>query len=80
MLIPVAGEEAVVTPVIAQVSAVTVQLSLVVGFGITIVALHAPASEFIEMPAGQLMTGSWLSVMITVKLHVAKLFAASFTV
>lgn len=59
--IPVAGEEALVAPVIVQVSAFTEQLSLVVGFGVTTKALHTPISEFFAILPEQLIVGSSVS-------------------
>ena len=68
-MIPAKGEEAEVTPVMTQVSEVTVQLSAKVGSVVKNEALHTPASEFLEMAAGQVVkvggTSSFTAVVIT---------------
>jgi hypothetical protein len=61
LLIPVTGEEAIVAPVIFQVSVFTEQLSLVVGFGVITDAVHTPTSEFCVMLEVQLIVGSRVS-------------------
>ena len=76
---PVAGELPVVAPVIAQVRVVAEQLSLKVG-SVTAMDLLHPAVTFWLMFAAQVIVGLILSVMVTVKLQVAVLLAASFTV
>ena len=78
-LIPAPAELPVVAPVMAQVSAVTVQLSLNVG-SIVAMDLLQPAMIFWLMLDGQLTAGLILSVTVTVKVHVAVLFEASLTV
>ena len=80
LLIPVAGEEAVVAPVIAQVSMVTPQLSPVVALGTAMLRLQTPAVAGCEMLAGQEIVGSCASVTVTVNEQVAELLAASRTV
>jgi hypothetical protein len=76
-LIPVAGEEPVVAPVITHVSWVTVQLSAKVAFGTAIVAVHKPGSVFLTMFAGQVTVGGCASTTVTVKEQVLVLPAAS---
>jgi hypothetical protein len=66
LLIPVVLELATVAPVNAQVNFVTEQLSAVVGFGVTTLAVQVPAPTFCEIFAGQLIVGSILSVTVTV--------------
>ena len=78
LLIPVAGEEEVVAPVINQVSEFTAQLSPIVGFCVITDALHPIAS--CEILAGQIIVGGWISLIVTIKLHVDALPEASFTV
>ena len=78
-LIPVAAELPDVTPVIAQVRVVTEQLSLYVG-SVTAMDFEHPETRFWLRLAGQLSVGLMLSVIITVKEHVAVLLAASFAV
>ena len=80
LLIPVAGEEATVAPVIAQVRRVTEQLSELVGLAVATEAVHDPEPVFAVMFAGQLTVGSVLSATVTVNEHVVVLFAASRTV
>ena len=77
---PVAGDDPVVAPVIAQVSPVTAQLSAVVGLGVATEAVQVPAPVLAVMLAGQVMVGSTVSVTVTVNEHVAVLLAASRTV
>jgi hypothetical protein len=79
LLIPVVGEDAMVAPVIAHVKEATVQLSLLVGFGVTTDAVHKPASVLAEIFAGQLIVGAMLSVTITVNEQVAVRPALSVT-
>ena len=78
-LIPTAADVAVVAPVIVHVSDVTEQLSAIIAFGTTTDALHTPTSTFCDIAPGQVIVGLILSVMVTVKLHVAWLPAPSFT-
>ena len=66
LLIPVAAELAIVAPVKAQVSLVTEQLSAVVGFGVTTLAVQVPAPTFCEIFVGQVIVGLILSVIVTV--------------
>lgn len=80
LLIPAAGDAPVVAPVITQVSVVTEQLSVVVGFGVTTDALHVPAPTFAVMLDGQVTVGLMLSVTVTVNEQVALLAAPSSTV
>jgi hypothetical protein len=68
LLIPVAGDVAIVVPVIAQVNNVAPQLSAVVGLGVTIDAVHAAPTVPVIL-AGQLIVGTILSTTVTVKLH-----------
>jgi hypothetical protein len=68
LLIPVAGDVAIVAPVIAQVNSVTPQLSAVVGFVVTTEAVHAAPAVPVIL-AGQLIVGTILSTTVTVKLH-----------
>jgi hypothetical protein len=77
--IPVAGDAAVVAPVIAQVS-VIVQLSAITASGTVTLAEQEPASAFWEMFPEQVIVGTWLSVTVTVKLHVEMFPAASVAV
>ena len=77
---PVAGEEPVVAPVIAQVNTVTAQLSARVGFGVDTEAVQVPAPTLAVMLAGQVIVGRMLSVTVTVNEQVAVLFEASRTV
>jgi hypothetical protein len=79
-LMPVAGELAVVAPVIVHVRRVTAQLSDVTASGTDIDAVHEPGSVLRLMFAVQVTTGGWFSVTVTVKLHVAELPDASRTV
>src|SRR5664279_4275498 len=79
-LMPTTGEVAIVAPVIAHVRVLTAQLSEITALGTTTDALHTPASSFCDMFPGQVITGTILSVTVTVKLHVAWLPAASFTI
>lgn len=68
LFMPVAGDVAVVAPVIAHVNKVTPQLSEVVGLDVTIEAVQvAPAVPV--MFAGQLIVGTILSTTVTVKLQ-----------
>ena len=76
---PVAGELPVVAPVITQVRVDAEQLSLKVG-SVTAMDLLHPEVTFWLMFATQVIVGLILSVMVTVKLQVAALLAASFTV
>jgi len=78
LLIPVAGEEVVVAPVIDHVSVVTAQLSPIVGFCVITEALHPNA--FCEILAGLIIVGGWISLIVTIKLQVDALPEASFTV
>jgi hypothetical protein len=80
LLIPVAAEVATVAPVIAQVNLVTVQLSPVVGLGVTTEAVHNPIAVFAVRLAGQVIVGAMLSVTVTVNEHVAVSPAESVTV
>ena len=66
LLIPVAGDEAVVTPVKVQVNFVTEQLSAVTAFGVTTLALQVPAVTFCVMSAGHVIVGLMLSITVTV--------------
>ena len=66
LLIPVAAEVAVVAPVSAQVNTVTLQLSAVVGFGVTTEAVHDPAPTLAVMLEGHVIVGRILSVITTV--------------
>src|SRR5687767_2543955 len=79
-LIPVAGEEPVVAPVITQVCCVTAQLSAAVGLGTAMVAVHTPAPVLATILAGQVIVGACVSFTVTVKEQVAVLPAASATV
>ena len=70
LLIPVAAELPVVTPVMAHVKVVTAQLSPVVGFeGVTEAVHAAPAAR--TMFDGQVIVGKILSVTVTVNEQVA---------
>jgi hypothetical protein len=80
LLIPVAAEVATVAPVIAQVKEDTVQLSPVVGLGVTTEAVHKPAAVFAVKFAGQVIVGAILSVTVTVNEQVAVSPALSVTV
>src|SRR5450759_4372762 len=79
-LIPAAGDAATVAPVLAHVRVVTAQLSAIVALGTTTEALQSPASTFWVITAGQVIEGLILSVIVTVKLQVAWLPAASLTI
>src|SRR5690349_12538376 len=70
-LIPVAGEEPVVAPVITQVNCVTAQLSPVTGFGVATVATHAPGSVLATIFAGQVIVGFCTSSTVIVNVQVA---------
>ena len=78
-MIPVAGELPVVAPVITQVRVVAEQLSLKAG-SVTAMDLLHPEATFWLMFDTQVIVGLILSVIVTVKLQVAVLLAASFTV
>jgi hypothetical protein len=80
LLMPVAAEVPVVTPVIAQVNKVTAQLSATVGLAVATEAVQVPAPTFAVTFAGHVIVGRMLSVIVTVKKHVAELPAASNTV
>ena len=64
-MIPVAAELKAVAPVKAQVNLVTEQLSAVVGFGVTTLAVQE-VLVFALMFKGQVMVGFMLSVTVTV--------------
>src|SRR5687767_4571711 len=49
----------------------TAQLSPVVGLEKATTAWHCPAAAFVVIGAGHVMEGFWLSITVTVKLHVA---------
>lgn len=70
-LIPAAGEEATVAPVILQVSLVTAQLSAKVGLGKLIVAVQSPGVLLTVIFAGQVMVGACTSSTVTVKEQLA---------
>jgi hypothetical protein len=76
-LIPVAGELALVAPVNAQVNLLTAQLSAVVGFVVTTLAVQVPTPTFGVKFTEQVIVGFMLSVIVTVYEQVAVLFAAS---
>jgi hypothetical protein len=76
-LIPVKTLEAVVAPVIVHVNVLTEQLSLIVGFVVVYEILQLEDDVFVATFAGQAITGLILSEIVTVKLHVAVLPAAS---
>lgn len=76
---PVVAELAIVAPVNVQVNFVTEQLSAVVGFGVTTLAVQ-DALVLAVMFVGQVIVGLILSVTVTVKEQVAVLFAASVIV
>ena len=80
LLIPVAGDDAVVAPVMAHVSVVTPQLSAVVGLVVATDAVQVPAPALAVTLAGHVMVGRILSVTVTVNEQVAVLLAASRTV
>src|SRR5687767_3124521 len=70
-LIPVAGEEPVVAPVITQVCWVTAQLSAVTGLGTAMVAVHTPGLVLATILAGQVIVGFCTSTTVTVNVQVA---------
>ncbi len=80
LLMPVAGDDPVVAPVIAQVNAVTPQLSPVTGLGVATEAEHVPAATLADIFAGQLMVGRMLSLTVTVNEQVVVRFDMSRTV
>ena len=69
LLIPVAGDEAVVAPVNVQVNLLTEQLSAVVGLGVTTDAVQVPVATFAVMFAGHVTVGLMLSTTVTVMLQ-----------
>ena len=77
LLIPVAGDDAVVAPVMAHVNTVTPQLSAVVGLAVATDAVQVPAAALAVALAGHVMVGRILSVTVTVNEQVAVLLAAS---
>jgi hypothetical protein len=74
------GELPVVAPLILQVTTETPQLSAFTGLGTVTLALQAFAGALTEISAGQLIVGGAFSTMVTVKLQVSWLPAASLTV
>jgi hypothetical protein len=80
LFIPVAGEEPVVAPVIAQVNTLTEQLSAVVGLGVTTLLEQVPAVTVLVMFAGHVMVGTVVSTLFTLKVQVAVFPAASVAV
>ena len=62
---------AVVAPVMVHVNVLKVQLSATTGWVIKLVLTHEPAGVVKITFEGQVMVGLTLSVMVTVKLHVA---------
>ena len=80
LLIPVAAEVAVVAPVSAQVNTVTLQLSAVVGFGVTTEAVHDPTPTLAMILEGHVIVGRTLSDIFTVNEHVAVFPLPSLTV
>jgi hypothetical protein len=77
---PAPGEASTVAPAIIHVRLFVEQLSDMVALGTATVAVQTPASALPVMFAGQVITGAWLSVTVTVKLHVAVFPAPSPTV
>ena len=65
MLIPDAGELAVVAPVNAQVSLVTLQLSFVVALGVVTLAVQLAADVFAVILPGHTTVGAIGSVTVT---------------
>jgi hypothetical protein len=80
LLIPVVGEDAIVAPVIAHVKEATVQLSLLVGLGVTTEAVHKLAAVFAVRLEGHVIVGAMLSVTVTVNEQVAVRPALSVTI
>src|SRR5258705_13894346 len=78
-LIPVAGEEPVVAPVMTHVTVVTPQLSAVTGLGVATVAVHTPAVVLATIFAGHVTVGAWLSTTVTLNEQVAVFPDASVT-
>src|SRR5512145_1987211 len=77
---PVAGETAVVAPVIAQVRLATAQLSLNAAFGVATDAVHTPTPVLTVIAPGHVSEGISVSVTLTVNEHVLLFPAASATV
>ena len=77
---PVNGEFAVVAPVFVHVKVEIVQLSAKTALIFGINAAQVPAVVFAVTFVGHVIVGFVMSVMVTVKLQVAVLFAPSFTV
>ncbi len=78
--VPVAGDDPVVAPVIAQVSPVTEQLSLVTGLEVATVAVQVPGLTLAVKLPGHVMVGDTLSSTVTVKEQVTVLFEPSLRV
>jgi hypothetical protein len=70
LLIPVAGLDAVVAPVIVHVKRVTAQLSAVVGLVVTTEVAQVPTVTLAVILEGQVMVGFTLSTTVTVIVHV----------
>jgi len=68
-----------VLPFVGLQLTVTEQLSVAVGVKLTI-WLHCPAAVFVTMLAGQVIVGTSVSRIVTVKLQFVELPAASVTV
>ena len=74
MLIPVTGDEPVVAPVNTQLSRFTLQLSLVVGLGVTTDLVHVPGLVVVTILAGHTIVGGVTSFTVTVNEHGADRF------
>ena len=70
LLMPVAGLDAVVAPVIIHVKRVTAQLSAVIGLVVTTEVAQVPTVTLAVILEGQVMVGFTLSVTVTVIVHV----------
>lgn len=79
-MMPVAGELAVVAPVMVHVRVESEQLSLTVGLGVTTEVLQLPAVVLTDIGVGQVTDGASVSVTVTVNEQVLLFPAASATV
>jgi hypothetical protein len=75
---PTGNEDPLGSPAICIVD-VPGQLSVPTGVLYVTIALHKPFVLLTDMLAGQLMVGNWLSLTVTLKLHVVVLAEASVT-
>lgn len=74
------AETPVVAPVSSQVRDAIPQLSLIIGFGVAIIAVHKPGVLSSISSPEQFITGFSISLTVTVKKHVEVFPAASFAV